>query len=162
LAGAGALALVFAGTAGASAAFDWHAPWADEAAAAVTYTLPSGAVCTGIVGNVTGPPDAVAAANEFLGRDDLLDVIDIDAAITYLRSTPDAHRLSNGQVVDAGPGTEYWTADFEYEHALDMAVSTALWDALRAQGFTPEGMSYEGVLNCPDADLPAWMGQAGD
>ena len=162
LAGAGALALVLAGGMAASAAFDWHVWWADEAAAEVTYTLPSGAVCTGIVGNVTGPPDAVAAANELLVRDDLFSIIDIDAAIADLRATPTMHTLPDGTIVDGGPGTEYSTADYEYEHAVDLAVSAALWDTLGEQGFALQGVSYEGVLNCPDADLPAWMGQAGE
>ncbi len=160
--GAGALALVLVGGVAASAAFDWHSWWAHDAAADYTYTLPSGAVCTEISGNVRGPADAVAAANEFLGRSDLLDVIDVDTAITHLRSTPSLHELPDGTRVEAGPGTEYWTADLEYEHALDLAVSTALTDTLRAQGFALDGMSYQGELNCPDADLPDWMDQPGD
>ncbi len=159
--GAGAIALVLAGGMAASAAFDWHSWWAHDAAAEYTYTLPSGAECSEISGNVRGPADAVAAANEFLGRSDLLDVIDVEAAVANVRSDEHTYQRNDGEVVDAGPGTEYWTADFEYEHALDLAVSTALWDTLRAQGFAPEGMSYQGELNCPDADLPDWMDQAG-
>lgn len=73
------------------AAFDWHVPWANDAAAKYIYTLPSGAECTGIVGNVTGPPDAVAAANAFLGRDDLIKTIDIDAALALERQGPNMH-----------------------------------------------------------------------
>ena len=161
VAGAGALALVLAGGMAASAAFDWHSWWAHDAAAEYTYTLPSGAECSEISGNVRGPADAVAAANEFLDRDDLIDVIDVDTAIAHLRSTPSSHELPDGTRIEAGPGTEYWTADWEYEQALGLAVSTALWDTLKAQGFTLDGMSYQSELKCPDADLPDWMDQAG-
>jgi hypothetical protein len=110
---------------------------------------------------VKGPADAVAAANVFLGRDDLFKIINIDAALAFERQGPNTFD-SGGSQVDAGPGTAYWTADLEYEHAVSWAVSTALWDALKAQGYNLDAMSYEGALNCPGADLPAYMGTPGD
>jgi len=66
------------GGATAAAAFDWHSPWADDAAAEVTYTLPSGAVCTGIIGNFKGEDEAVAAAEAFMGQPTLIETLDID------------------------------------------------------------------------------------
>lgn len=152
------------GSVAAADALGWDAPWADDAAGEYTYTLPSGAQCSAIVGNVRGPDDAVAEANAFLERDDLLDRIDIDAAIAFLRAWPTTYDRDDGTTVDAGPGTEYWTSDFEYEQAMTRAVSEALWQHLADEGYKGDfpAMSADFELNCPDADLPAWLGQAGD
>lgn len=160
--GAGAFALVLAGGMAAGAAFDWHVPWANEAPLNYAYTLPSGAQCSGIMGNVKGPPDAVAAANAFLGRPDLLQVIDINAAIASLREGPDTYARGDGSQVDAGPGTPYWTPDYEYELAFGQAVQAALWDALASDGYSLSDMSMEGVGMCPGAQVPASMDTAGD
>lgn len=79
----GVLMLGFGGAAAASA-FDWHSPWADDAAAEVTYTLPSGAVCTGIIGNFKGEDEAVAAAEALMRQPKLIKTLDIDAALAEI------------------------------------------------------------------------------
>ncbi len=158
--GAGALALVLAGGAAAAAAFDWPVPWA---VTTYSFTLPSGATCETAVGNLQGPPDAVAAAEEFLTREDLLDVIDLDAALADIEAGPRIHVLADGTEVDAGPGTEYWMgADLAYLLAYARAVGDALGDYLVAQGYDDSGVGLEGVLNCPDRELPDWMDLPGE
>src|SRR5664279_1042521 len=56
--GASAFALVLAGGAAAATAFEWPVPWA---VTTYSFTLPSGAKCETALGNLQGPPDAVAA-----------------------------------------------------------------------------------------------------
>ena len=142
--GAGALALVLAGGAAAAAAFDWPVPWAMDAAADYAYAVPGGGHCSGIMGNVEGPPDAVAAANAFLGRPDLLQIIDVDGAIGVIRGTE----------VDPGSGTEGRSADGEYQLAFQMAVQDALRHALAAEGYDLNVLSMEVVVSCSGPDAP--------
>jgi hypothetical protein len=156
----GIAALGFGGTAAADS-LGWNLPWTGGVAQA-TYTLPSGALCTVSVLNFEGQPDAVAAAEAFVSREDLLDVIDVGAAITEQRKGPNTYTLADGTKVDAGPGTAYSTADLEYEMAFNSAVNTAMTHALTAEGYDLSGMTSRGTLNCPDADLPAYMGPSGD
>ncbi|WP_291383142.1 hypothetical protein [Demequina sp.] len=162
LVGAGALALVFAGGMGASAAFDWHLPWQNDAAGSYVYTLPSGAECSGILGNVQGPANIVAATNAFMARSDLLDVIDVDAAIAFLRANPMTHVLPDGSEVAVVPGSPYWTADYEYELAFQKAFQDGLRADLAAEGYDLNSLtSFEEGFTCPGADNPDWMDQAG-
>jgi len=154
LAGAGALALVFAGGMAASAAFDWHVPWANDAAGSYVYSMPSGAKCSGILGNVKGPADAVAATKAFMARPDLLDVIDVDGAIAFLRAHPE---------IAGDPGSPNWTADYEYDLAFQQAFQEGLRANLASQGLDVNSLtSYEGVFTCPGAIYPDQMGTAGD
>lgn len=104
--GAGAFALLLAGGAAAGAAYDWHVPWQDDAAP-FAFALPSGAECNGILGNVQGPADEVAATNAFLGRSNLLDVVDIDAGIAWLRAHPMPFQLADGSEEIMVPGSPH-------------------------------------------------------
>lgn len=158
--GAGAFALLLAGTAAAATAFDWPVPWA---VATYSFTLPSGATCETALGKIEGPPDAVAAAKEFLTRKDFADLIDVDAALADLETGPNTRTLEDGTVVNAGPGTEYWMgSDTEYQIAYTHAVGDALTDYLAAQGYQDSELQMDGVFNCPDAKGPDWMKTAGE
>ena len=158
--GAAALVLALAGGAAAATAFDWPVPWA---VASYAYTLPSGARCEISVITMDGPPEQVAAAKAFLARKDLLDVIDVDAALASLEAEPNTHLLADGTEVDAGPGTKYWFgADVAYQLAFDQAVSDALAADLAARGFGDSAMESRATLNCPDIQLPDWMKTAGE
>ncbi|NYI42229.1 hypothetical protein [Demequina lutea] len=152
--GAGAFALLLAGGAAAGAAYDWHVPWQDDAAP-FAFALPSGAECNGILGNVQGPADEVAATNAFLGRSNLLDVVDIDAGIAWLRAHPMPFQLADGSEEIMVPGSPHWTADFEYELGFQMAYQDAIRSNLAAQGYDMNSLEgWEAVLTCPNAELP--------
>jgi hypothetical protein len=153
--GAGALALVLAGGAAAAEALNWPVPWA---VGNYSYTLPSGAQCHDALVSMDASPEMVAAAEAFLARDDLLDVIDMDAALADARTGPHMRVLDDRTMVDdAGPGTEYWSADQEYQTAFIQALFGAMMDDLAAQGYEDSGVTMELTLNCPDAVLPEYM-----
>jgi hypothetical protein len=152
--GAGAFALVLAGGVAAGAAYDWHVPWQDDAAP-FAFTLPSGAECTGIMGNVQGQADAVAATKALLGRSNLVDVIDIDAGIAWLRAHPMTDRLADGSEEVVVPGSPHWTADFEYQLGFQIAYQDAIRSNLAAQGYSMNSLEgLEAVITCPNAELP--------
>ncbi|WP_430868613.1 hypothetical protein [Demequina aurantiaca] len=149
---AGVLALGIGGAAAASA-FDWHSPWADDAAAEITYTLPSGAVCTGIIGNFKGDADAVRAAEAFMAQPNLVETLDIQSALSEYESDTFTQHLENGTVVDGGPGTPYWSDDSAYEIAVGTAAADAMLADLETQNIDRDGINWEGEYNCPGRAL---------
>lgn len=157
---AGLLALGIGGAAAASA-FNWHSPWADDAVAEITYALPSGAVCTGIIGNFKGDPDTVAAAEEFMSQPNLLEAIDADAEFEKKKASADNYGyyegVDNGEtLLYMGPGSPYWSDDQAYERAVLHAASNAITAQLDAKGVTEDGLEWESEQTCPGAVEPSY------
>lgn len=151
LAGAGALALVFAGGMAASAAFDWHVPWANDAVAEVTYTLPSGELCPAIIGNLKGSPRAVEAAEELLGDPGFIATIDLDAAFAkYKQAAAEGETYFEGELVDGGPGTQYWDEDREWVESSGAAIVSAVEMHLDELGLAGELESFDSEYLCGD------------
>ncbi|GIG53540.1 hypothetical protein [Demequina activiva] len=145
---AGGLALLGVGSVAAADAWGWTSWWADDAVSEVTYTLPSGAVCEGILGNFRGAAEEVQAAEEFMAQPDLLDRVDVETHYADARAANYVAILDDGIEVDAGPGTPYWSADDRYAQAVGLATSDALHDHLRDVGVL-ERLSYEAESRCP-------------
>ncbi|WP_062135840.1 hypothetical protein [Demequina aestuarii] len=150
---AGGIALVGAGGVAAADALGWTSWWADDAVNEVTYTLPSGAVCEGILGNFRGTSEEVEAAEEFMAQPDLFDSVDVETHYADARAANYVATLDDGTEVDAGPGTPYWSADDRYADAVGLATSVALHDHLRDLGVL-ERLSYEAESRCPGS-VPA-------
>lgn len=121
----GALVGILLGGAGAAAAVtlgDWS-PWAQHPDYSYTYTLPSGVRCEARLGNVSGSDaELVGAMKEYLASVDVLEIADVDAAIAVLRARE-----------------EFADADAEYQLAVDMAVTTVLFEEMERQGFAFDG-----------------------
>ncbi len=152
----GAALLLGAGGVATAESRPWESWWADDAVTELSYTLPSGAVCTGILGNVYGPEESVEAAEEFLARPDLLEILEpaIEAQVGDLVDAVRTAELADGQTVDAGPGTPYWSDDVAYHDAVWDAAVDAMYAQLEEDGYEIDGLSISGEERCP-ALVPA-------
>ncbi|WP_084106061.1 hypothetical protein [Demequina sp. NBRC 110056] len=153
----GAAALLGLGGVTAAASLGWTSWWAEDAVNDITYTLPSGAECEGILGNFRGNADEVSAAEDFMAQPRLLERLDVEAEYDRALAATYVATLDDGAEVDAGPGTPYWSADRHYAMAVGHATSDALYEHLRELGVL-DRLSYETEYRCPElvpADLEA-------
>ncbi len=155
---AGSALLVGLGGVAVAEEVGWTSWWADDAAAEVTYTLPSGLECTEIVGNFKGDPEAVALAEEFMARPDLMESIDPSARYQEAREANRVAHLADGSTEPAGPGTIYWSDDAEYRYALDVAVTEAMYAYMEEHGGDLDGLTSEGEISCPGLVVPDLRG----
>lgn len=146
---AGGIALLGVGGVAAAEGLGWTVPWADEAVNEVTYTLPSGAVCTGIYGGFWGGPLEVEAAEAVMSRPDLIETLDIDRHYDGQRAKHYTATLEDGSRVPAGPGTPYWSDDEVYHRAVTLAASDAIWDEIDARGIESDILEWQSDSQCP-------------
>lgn len=112
---------------------NWNSWWAPAAVHEYEYTVPSGGTCTGIIGNVDGLDSAaVAAAEDFLAREDLLELVDLESS-RQLEQQPPAH---------LGEDYRVWST-------MDTSVFVATLDHVRSLGLSVEDLSYEAEFYCP-------------
>lgn len=151
-AAAGLAALLAVGggaTAAVAATWQWH-PWAMNPDATFTVTLPSGATCEYRAGAVSGASaETTEAVRAFIAANDIVEMADVDGAIAEARADGQTMYDDNGELRPAGPGTELYNADFEYQSALNLAVSELVSDHLRARGIlTPYSLDMQ--ADCGD------------
>jgi len=128
LAGGGATAAAAAG------AFQWH-PWAENPDASFAVAMPSGDICDYRVGGIDGAStEVVEAVRVFVAEHDVLAMADVDRVIAEARADGLTMYDENGELHPAGPGTEYYNADFEYQSAINLAVAELIRNELQEQG----------------------------
>jgi len=153
-----AVALLGGAASAAAATGLWTVPWAPAALTSFTYTLPSGAQCEQIIGNVTGSDPAQVEAVEYVYRstdfDALLTDEAIAATITQRRAAgPGLYQNADGSTAPSGYGTTHYNADEEYSTAVYDIVVTAVYDELSSRGIEiGSDVSYQSQWNCPGAD----------
>lgn len=140
-----------AGTAAALAPPGW-VPWTDHSDRSVSFHLPSGATCEFVLSRVTSnDPALTKAAEQFLARADLMDLVDVDGALRANRGSADDTRNQHGQKVSRNK-------DSEFHLAVTSAVFKAVNDEMERQGWDvidndDLGLDFEGQSECPGA---AW------
>ena len=82
-----------------------------------------------------------------MGRPTLIETLDIDAAFAASMVESSKHQNGDGTVVDAGPGTKFWSEDAAYKDAVGTAASNTLRTEMRAQG-----VDIDGLDDAPAAD----------
>jgi hypothetical protein len=118
-------------TAAAAATWQWH-PWAQDPDASFMVTMPSGAICEYRVGGVSGAPADIVSA--FVASHDIVALADVEGAIAQARADGQTMYDENGDLQPAGPGTAMYNADFEYQSALNLAVSELVKSHLEETG----------------------------
>lgn len=151
----GGISLAGLGGVAVAAGLGWTAWWADDAVNEFSYTVPSGVVCTQIIGNFRGDPEAVAAAEDFMAQPDLFQTLDIDQALADVRADTHMRELPDGSNVPAGPGTPYWSEDRALTNAVSHASSTALIRELESRGLETDGFNWEAEQRC-SGELDDW------
>lgn len=158
VAGVASVLLLGGASAAAAATGLWTVPWADEAVASFTFTLPSGAECEQRIGNVTGlAPNEIAAVENFYRTTDFEALLtdDVIAETIVQRRTGDAiYQNADGSTEPGGFGTEHYNADKEYSTAVWDVVVTALDTELALDGIDgiETDLTFQGQLSCPGAD----------
>ncbi|WP_062079231.1 hypothetical protein [Demequina globuliformis] len=132
-------------------------PFMSDPVTTVDYTLPSGAVCSGPLGDVEGSPEVAAALREVLTDPAFPDTWDIEAAAAELEAGGHTLTLEDGTEVEVKEGTPYWSADAAYQSAVEWAAVLAVSEQLALRGFPDAIWSYDGDIACPGADYPEWM-----
>lgn len=136
------LAFLGGGTAAAFANSDlreWFFSGVQDPYVTVRYTVPSGAVCTETWGDPISTDAAAAdALRSWLASADVLSLVDIDAALTQVRSYDDYDQSQVG-------------SDGEYQLAMSIAVVLAAREELQRQGFPPGSIeTWKGESTCAD------------
>ncbi len=159
VAGLAALFLFGGAATAATATGLWQPPWwADQALTSFTYTLPSGAECSHMVGVVGGSdPESIAVVESFYRSTDigaLLNDDAIDTAIAQIRSEENTVITDDGSIEPAGWGTVHYNADQEYDSAMSRILTNAINAKLDSEGLrgADQNLSYLGNVNCPGAD----------
>ncbi|MCJ1707618.1 hypothetical protein [Microbacterium sp. VKM Ac-2923] len=116
---------------------EWMAPNIEDPYVTIEYAMPSGAICTETWGDtIATDPEAAAALRAWVTSADVLTLIDIDAAMTHLRSEKD--------YVDVEVGS-----DTEYSFAMGNALIAAARDELERRGFPPGSIdSWSSEADC--------------
>ncbi|TFB94466.1 hypothetical protein [Cryobacterium luteum] len=150
--------LVGGAAAATAATIQLWSPWAESPDAVATYTLPSGAECELRIGNVNGSdPEAVRAVQDFYRAariDALLTQETIDETIAQLRTEESTWMNDDGSTEAAGYGTVHYSADSEYDSAVNRILTNTLSSELARQGIdgSESNLRYDGEGNCPGAD----------
>ena len=148
------VALVGGGAAVATAGLNWSG-WVAHPNGEYEFTLPSGATCTGRLGDVESPDPRVAQTVEDWARGtDIMAAADVDAVIEQWRRTPNVSVDANGDVTEIVPGSPSYDADAEYRAAVREAVQSALSDHLAAAGLAGVEYTVDGEQLCSN-DVPA-------
>ena len=134
------VAFVGGGTAAAFANPDlreWFFSGVQDPYVTVQYTVPSGATCTETSGDpIANDPDAADALRAWLASADVVSLVDIDTALTQVRSYEEYDRSQIG-------------SDDEYRFAMSIAVVLAARAELERQGFAPGAIDmWKGEGEC--------------
>lgn len=158
IAGLVSLTLIGGAATAAAAAGLWVNPWAASPDAALTFTLPSGAVCEQRIGNVRGlDPSEVAIVQAFYRDTDLQSLISPVAVNDVIKE-----RRAQGQGVfvnddgttePSGYGTDHYSEDQEYWTAVWDIVTSALDEELDRAGVDgiSTDLAFSGEANCHGA-----------
>ena len=155
--GVGAVVLLGLGGVGAAAASTWggwEPWWTDDANGTFSYTLPSGAVCEELLGNIQGlDPAADEAIRGWFDQTDVVAQAEVEAEIQRMREDPDSTLvLADGTKVDSSYGTDYYhSADEEYQLAMSRAVGNLMTAELARLGLDATLASFDGAASCPGA-----------
>lgn len=138
------LALTGGGTAAAFAnedIRDWFLSGLQDSYVTTQYTLPSGATCTVSSGDVvSNDPAAEDALRTWLASADLMSLVDVDGALTQLRSYDEYDKSQIG-------------SDGEYQMAMEVAVVLSAREELASQGY-PRGAidQWKSENECTEPD----------
>lgn len=142
-----AVALVGVGAAAASTGV-WQ-PWAQDPDGVYALTLPSGATCEY---RVVATGKSGAALREIFATEDVVALADVDAVIADARAAGQWITDDDGVEHPAGPGTEWYSADWEYFTALGIAFPQAVQAAFEARDVPfPEGFESMAQAECDGA-----------
>lgn len=150
------------GAAAAAAGGIWTGPWEDHPITSITYTLPSGTTCSQKIGNLhIANPQAQTLIRDWLASRPLSELIDVQAAITQLRSGDETWDSESGHTVKVGYGTAHYDPDYEYDTAVWQAVNAALRARLRDAGYTSYlDTTWSADTDCigsdPHPEVPSW------
>ena len=151
-------ALVGGAAAAAATTAGLWTPWAENPVATRAYTAPSGAQCEARVGDVQATdPKTVEAVESFyrnINFDDLLTEDAVEDAIAQIRSEDNYFQNKDGSRQRAGYGTSHYSADEEYEHAVNIILDAAMDNELAGQGIdgAASALTFRGELHCFGAD----------
>jgi hypothetical protein len=138
--------LAGAGTAAATGVIDWM-PWAQHPDVVYAYALPSGETCELRV--VFDDAATGAIARDVVADVDLASEVDVDDAISELRSMRRIASDEFGNTWDTGYGTEFYpAADAEYDEAVQQAVAEVLFTVLTARGVEPQAQDSAFASTC--------------
>jgi len=150
-----AVAALLIGGAGVAVANDllWSG-WVTEPTATYSFTVPSGATCTVLTGDVESSDPAVAQAVKAFYAGDVMGSADVAAGLAELRADPPIATLPDGSTEVLVPGSAHYDEDAEYKWAVSNAVGDALEAHLHDLGFSQPAHVALGEQLCSN-DEPA-------
>lgn len=157
--------LAGSGTAAAATLGGWTAPWAQDPAGTIEFTLPSGGACEMRIGDLDSSTDGVAdELRSWLDDHTLEEIADIDAQIEADRAGRSISVRSDGSRFEVGYGTDHYDADFEYVTAVRQAINRALLDKAEELGLSASvadpWLESAGEIQCdgdnPEPFTPPW------
>ncbi|RYB89618.1 hypothetical protein EUA06_13485 [Nocardioides glacieisoli] len=174
LAASAATVVLFGGGAAAAVSGsifgNWDAPWADDPAGTLSFTLPSGGVCEQRIGDLkVANPEANEMVHDWLNHHTLNEIADINAAIATTRAEGPQTWQFDGDTgvrpdVTFGYGTANYDPDYEYVTAMQQATYDAVHTKLLDEGYTDYAdynLSWEGELRCtgdnPYPNIPQFL-----